>query len=195
VQVLFRGQSTFTEVPDQPPATSTPVLRSDASATTAPAVSDHVDSQARTDHVSSLLASDFFPSMNAAHDAPMAITAADTQPVFTNAGAPIQWFAHNDLLPQFAPVASVVTDLSGMVMRGADLGDSGGFGDGGGSVFRGGDTLASLALDSSGYADHGWLIVPSASNEYGDAHVDMAAVDGFAFDMAAGEFTSDWFLV
>lgn len=194
MQVLFRGQSTFTEVPDhQPPATSTPVLRSESPATQV--TPDHIDTQARTDHASSVLASDFFPSMNATHDAQTAMAPVDTQPVFTNAGSPIQWFAHSDSLPQFLPVASVVTDVSGTVVRGADLGDSGGFGDGGGSVFRGGDTLASLALDSSGYADHGWLIVPSASNEYGDTHVDMAAVDGFAFDMAAGEFTSDWFLV
>jgi hypothetical protein len=130
----------------------------------------------------------------------------DTQPAITggatitNVGSDIQWFAHSDALPQFAPVPSVVTDISAPLAgtHGGDLIDTGGFGGGSGSVFRGGDTLASLAIDSSGYVDHGWFIVPSASAEYGDGHFDVAAADGadgFVFNAAAGEFTSDWFLV
>lgn len=105
-----------------------------------------------------------------------------------DSGSPVQWFAHSDPL-QFTPVASVVTDLQApsAVVRG-DLGGSPGFGDG--DIGRG-ESIAPLALNASDYSDHGWFIVPSASNEYGDAQV---AADGFAFDVAAGEFAADWFL-
>ena len=61
-----------------------------------------------------------------------------------------------------------------------------------GDVARVVEALASLALDGPGYADHGWFIVPSASNEYGPAY---AVADDFSFDVAAGEFSSDWFWV
>jgi len=49
-------------------------------------------------------------------------------------------------------------------------------------------TIAALPSD-------GWFVVPSASNEYGDTQV--AAGDGFSFDVATGEFTAaaDWFIV
>jgi len=89
------------------------------------------------------------------------------------------------------PVASAVTEIQlPAVMRG-DLGGSGDSG-GGGDIARGSEALASLSLDGPAYADHGWFIVPSAANEYGESY---AAADDFAFDVAAGEFSADWFWV
>ena len=38
----------------------------------------------------------------------------------------------------------------------------------------------------------GWYIVPSAANEYGQAY---AAADGFDFNVATGDFASDWAFV
>lgn len=91
----------------------------------------------------------------------------------------------------FGPVASAVTEIQvPAVMRG-DLGGSNDTG-GDGDIARGSDTLASLSLDGPAYADHGWFIVPSAANEYGEGY---AATDDFAFDVAAGEFSADWFWV
>ena len=46
---------------------------------------------------------------------------------------------------------------------------------------------------SASFADHGWFIVPSAANEYGDSYA--ASADGFTWNVAAGEFTADWFFV
>src|ERR1043165_7897753 len=207
----LRGQSTPIEVPDQPastPAATTPVLRSDAPVTSTQATTDHAGTDTTVDHSTGLTITysspDSFPPFNPiTHDAQSTITvdthAAGATIVNSPAAPDIQWFAHTDTLPSFAPVPSVVTDISAPLApaaRGGDfLGDSGGSGDAGGSVFRGGGTLASLAIDSSGYGDHGWFIVPSASAEYGDAHFDVAGADGFEFNVAAGEFTSDWFLV
>jgi len=187
VQVFFRGQSGPIEVPDQPAASpgSAPITR---------AAVDHTDTQA-TDHAGATLfysPADSFPPFSPTHDAPVTITTVDTQAAtgsatLTNFGGGVQWFAHADALPSFAPVPSVVTDLqSPGVVRG-DVGGSPGYGD----IGRGLD-IAPLALNASDYADHGWFIVPSAGNEYGDVHV---ASDGFTFDVAAGEFTADWFLV
>ncbi len=92
---------------------------------------------------------------------------------------------------QFTPVAGVVTELQA---AGAfhDGGAALTGGDGSGSVFQAGDTLAAMPLNLSDYADHGWNIVPSAANEYGVAYL---AADGFVWDVAAGEFASDFFLV
>src|ERR1043165_9176718 len=191
----LRGQSTPIEVPDQPastPAATTPVLRSDAPVTSTQATTDHAGTDTTVDHSTGLTITysspDSFPPFNPiTHDAQSTIT-VDTHA----AGATI-------VNSPAAPVPSVVTDISAPLApaaRGGDfLGDSGGSGDAGGSVFRGGDTLASLAIDSSGYGAHGWVLGPSASAEYGDAHFDVAGADGFEFNVAAGEFTSDWFLV
>ena len=100
-------------------------------------------------------------------------------------------FAPMDAPVLFGPVASAVTEIQvPAVMRG-DLGGSNDTG-GDGDIARGSDTLASLSLDGPAYADHGWFIVPSAANEYGEGY---AATDDFAFDVAAGEFSADWFWV
>jgi hypothetical protein len=95
------------------------------------------------------------------------------------------------------PVASVVTDIQAPA---AMRGDGGGLSDagGGGDGARDGDSLASLALNGSDYADHGWFIVPSTTNEYGDpggGGQAFAAADDFSFDVAGGSFLSDWFWV
>jgi len=89
------------------------------------------------------------------------------------------------------PVASAVTEIQLPAMMRGDLGGSGDSG-GGGDIARGSEALASLSLDGPAYADHGWFIVPSAANEYGEGY---AAADDFAFDVAAGEFSADWFWV
>jgi len=90
--------------------------------------------------------------------------------------------AHSDGSVQSVPVPSAVVDVPGA--------GSGGLG--GGEIARDSDGLASLALNSSDYSDHGWFIVPSADNEYGQAA--YAAADGFGFDAAAGDFSTDWFV-
>jgi hypothetical protein len=98
-------------------------------------------------------------------------------------GAP----AHSEGAVQPAPVASALADISAVH---GDVAGSGGVG--GGEIARDSEGLASLALNSPDYSDHGWFIVPSADNEYGQAA--YAAADGFAFDLAAGEFGTDWFV-
>lgn len=97
--------------------------------------------------------------------------------------------AHFDSPMLFAPVASVVSDPQPLAVARGDAGASPNFNDG--EIARGSD-LAPLALNLPDFTDHGWFIVPSASNEYGNVHV---AGDGFVFDVAIGEFTGDWFLV
>lgn len=63
--------------------------------------------------------------------------------------------------------------------------------------------VGALAFSTSSAADFdsgalhaslpdGWFIVPSAGNEYGQAYV---AGDGLVWDVAAGEFSADWFFV
>jgi len=99
-------------------------------------------------------------------------------------------FAHADAPVLFGPVASAVVDIQMPAMARGDLGGSGDA-SGSGEIARGSDALASLSLDGPAYADHGWFIVPSSSNEYGPAYA--AATDDFTFDVAAGEFSSDWF--
>lgn len=197
MQISFRGQPNSVDVPDQPaPSTSTPSFRGATDHIDTPAT-NHADSHV-TDRgdASAVLAAESFPPIVTGHDALVTQSAAPIiLPTFDGASSAlgISWFAHSDALPQFAPVASVVTDgVAGTATRGGDLGSLSGFGDG--DIGRGGE-IAPLALNASDFSDHGWFIVPSATAEYGDGHVDMAAVDGFVFDMAAGEFTSDWFLV
>jgi hypothetical protein len=113
--------------------------------------------------------------------------------------APMPSLTHADATVgslQLGSVPSAVTDIQApAVIRG----DGGGLSDaGGGVVARDGDGLASLALNSSDYADHGWFIVPSVANEYGDSSGSgqaFAAADDFSFDVAGGSFSSDWFWV
>jgi hypothetical protein len=107
----------------------------------------------------------------------------DTTPVLLSGGS-----------PQLVSVASVVSEGPALTIdRGGIASTSGGDGGGSGEVGRDGDHFASLSIDSAAYADHGWFIVPSAANEYGDAVA--TAGDGFSFDVAAGEFTSDWVFI
>jgi hypothetical protein len=89
------------------------------------------------------------------------------------------------------PVASVVADLQGptSALRGGETPSSGG----GGEIARGGESLAPMSLTWADAADHGWFVVPSAANEYGDSYA--AAGDGFEWNVAAGEFSADWFFV
>jgi hypothetical protein len=68
-------------------------------------------------------------------------------------------------------------------------GDSAG---GGSEIGRDGESLAPMSLAWAD-SDNGWFIVPSAANEYGQAYA--AANDGFAWDVAAGEFAVDFFFV
>lgn len=207
MQILLRGQTTPVDVPDQPasPSTSTTVTRGAADhidSQTTQTTSDHVDTQTTVDHgsagaVISLLNGPILPTFGTGTSA-VTITPDTTQAAATvtsSSASDIQWFAHSDALPQFTSVPSVVTDLQGPAVgtHSGDLGSLSGFSD---SYVARGESIAPLALNASDFTDHGWFIVPSASAEYGDAHVDMAAAtDGFAFDMATGDFTSDWFLV
>lgn len=109
---------------------------------------------------------------------------AATFPVTLTAPDGALGFAHP------APVASAVTNAPA-VGRGDVAGSDSG-GGGGGEIGRDSDGLASLALNGPDYADHGWFIVPSAANEYGEAAYAATAGD-FVFDVAAGEFSTDWF--
>jgi len=161
VQVLFRGHTEFTEVPDQPTAPINPgpaTLRTDA---TTHATSDHAIAGADSAPVTLTSAASSLPMLSATH--------ADATV------APVQL------------VGSAVTDIQAP----AELS-----GIGGGDVARDGDSLASLALNGSDYAEHGWFIVPSTTNEYGDpggSGQAFAAADDFSFDVAGGSFSSDWF--
>ncbi|TMI99114.1 MAG: hypothetical protein E6G97_23420 [Alphaproteobacteria bacterium] len=186
--VQFRGQPGPTEVPDSPssPTGGPSVPRGDTAAHTEATSDAGASSTARgaldlhaIDNVGISPADWFVPA------GPMFSAAAAP-----SASAPFNFtdFFHGDTM-LFSPVAGVVTDLAAPAVfhdGGATLGggsDSGG-------VFRGGDTLAALPFNLSDFADNGWHIVPSAANEYG-AHV----ADGFAWDVAAGEFAADWFVV
>lgn len=188
MQVYGLGAPNPVQVPDQP-ASSPPALgpfgHGELPAATQPTTSDHVDFGLGHANIPG-------PAFNFSSLASTPAITVDAVP----AAAAIQWFAHSDAPALAALIPSVVIELpAGTLVHAGPLGDSGGLGDGGASVFRGGDTIASLTIDTSGYADHGWFIVPSASAEYGDAHFDVAGADGFVFHIAAGEFTTDWFLV
>jgi hypothetical protein len=170
VQVLFRGHSTFTDVPDNTPPGSQPtVLRGEASA---PALTGQDVAPASTH--------DAAPVLTAASSAPF-VPIQDTTPVLLSSAS-----------PQMVSVASVVTDGPALTIE-RGIGTTGGGDGSSGEVGRDGEHFASLSIDSTAYADHGWFVVPSASNEYGDAVA--AAGDGFSFDVAAGEFTSDWVFI
>jgi hypothetical protein len=112
----------------------------------------------------------------------------DSTPIFSS--APL--LPQSGAAPQSLAVGSVVTDLHGStsVLRG---GESPSFGGGGGEIGRDGESLAPMSLAWADSSDNGWFIVPSAANEYGQAYA--AAGDGFAFDVAAGEFAVDFFFV
>lgn len=176
MKVLARGSSEIVEVPDQPATptlTGAPIARGPeapaASTQVAQVTPDH--GTARTDSIS----------------AP-AITTFDATP-----SAPTTLsFAHATTPMLLAAVASAVTDIQLPAMTRGDAGGSSDASGGSGELARGAETLASLSLDGPAYADHGWFIVPSASNEYGGGY---AAADEFTFDVAAGEFASDWFWV
>jgi hypothetical protein len=116
-------------------------------------------------------------------------TGQDSAPVLSQAVS-LPAFLQAGAAPQFVSVASVVTELQGQtsLLHGADSPGSGG-----GEIARGGESLAPMSLAWSDSSDNGWFIVPSAANEYGQTYV--AANDGFAWDVAAGEFTVDFFFV
>ncbi len=111
----------------------------------------------------------------------------DSTPIFSS--APL--LPQSGAAPHFLPVLSAVTDLQGPTfsLRGGESLSSGG----GGEIARGGELLAPMSLAWADSSDNGWFIVPSAANEYGEAYA--AAGDGFAWDVAAGEFTVDFFFV
>jgi hypothetical protein len=171
VKVLLRGQSEFIDVPDQPVA---PTLPAGAPVARGPEAPAHTP-----------VTSNLGITGADATSAPVILTTSGA----TSPAPPTVSFAHTDASAQFLAVASAVTDVQ-LSARG----DLGGLADAGGEgeITRGSDTLASLSLDGPAYADHGWFVVPSAANEYGEAY---AAADDFAFDVAAGEFSSDWFWV
>ncbi len=166
--VLFRGHTTFTEVPDAPP-TGVSLTRGIAASST---------SQSDDAGAGSLQLS----AANLGNASPH-----DSTPIFSS--APL--LPQSGVAPQSASVASVVTDLQGSTssLRGAEPPSSGG----GGEIARGGESLAPMTLAWADSPDDGWFVVPSAANEYGEAYA--AADDGFAWDVAAGEFAVDFFFV
>ena len=169
--VLGRGHTTYTEVPDSP--AGSPTITRSSTAVDTPAASDHT-----TPDLNIARAELFVPAL------PLTTSDGAT-------GAPsIPWFAHFESPVQSAPVASVVTDLYSAAVTRGDLSGPSGLGDG--DIIGRGSDLGPLGVNVANYSDHGWFIVPSASNEYGDTQV---AGDGFVFDVAAGEFTADWFFV
>jgi hypothetical protein len=174
VKVLGRGHTEFTEVPDQPTVptlTGAPIARgpeAPAGTQVAQVTPDHGTARADSTSAPAILTFDATPSM------PTTLS-----------------FAHANTPMLLAAVASAVTDIQLPAMSRGDAGASSDT-SGGGELARGAETLVSLSLDGPAYADHGWFIVPSASNEYGEGY---AAADEFAFDIAAGEFASDWFWV
>jgi hypothetical protein len=171
VLVAIRGQSALVEVPNQSAPASPPVTRDSSAPSDTHTTPDHTTPDVSTMRVESTTA-------------PQALTISDAVAGALNIPA----LSHFDSPVQIVPVASVVADVQSPLAVRGDAGGSSGFGDG--DLARGSD-IAPLALNLSDYADHGWFVVPSASNEYGDVHV---AADGFVFDVAAGEFAGDWFL-
>jgi hypothetical protein len=165
VKAMLRGATEFREFPDQPTTPTSPVGTFSTRGAEAPA-----GTQGASDHGT--------PDLGIVRvDAvtfPVTQTGSD--------GAP-----HSEGPAQSASVASAVTSAPA-VGRGDVAGSDG---VGGGEIGHDADGLASLALNGPDYADHGWFIVPSAANEYGEAA--YAAAGDFAFDVAAGEFSADWF--
>lgn len=172
MRVVFRGHSTFTDLPDDtPPGSQAPLFTGFNGNAAAPA-SDHGAEAPVLISAAGSSASVSMPTLQA------------TTPVMLSNSS-----------PQLVSVSSVVTEGPGLtVERGGDIAHTtGGDGGGTGEVGRDGDVFASLSIDSAAYADHGWFVVPSASNEYGDTV--YAAGDGFSFDVATGDFTSDWVFI
>jgi hypothetical protein len=169
VKLLGRGHTEFTEVPDQPTTPSGALIaRGSEAAAQTQATADHgiarVDSAAPT----------------------IPLIMSDSAP----AAAAIVSFAHTDSPFLVAAVATPATEVPSLAVPRGDLAKMSEMGSG--DIARVVEALASLALDGPAYADHGWFVVPSASNEYGAAYV---SADDFAFDLAAGEFSADWFWV
>jgi len=114
-------------------------------------------------------------------------TPAVSAPAMPQAGAPA---AQSAPALQAVAVPGVVTELhipvglqgGGTQIGSATLSDSGSAGEG---------PLAPLTFGA--HWSDGWFVVPSAANEYGQAHA--ALEGGFEFDVATGSFTSDWFWV
>lgn len=162
---IGRGMSHFVEVPDAP-----------AGGSSIPRGSQGADGSAGSLQLSGTTTT--MPSFSS-HDSTPILSSA---PLLLQSGA----------APQIVSVASVVTDLQGSTssLRGGESPSSGG---GGGEIERGGESLAAMTLAWADSADDGWFVVPSAANEYGQAYA--AADDGFAWDVAAGEFAVDFFFV
>ncbi|MEA2873462.1 MAG: hypothetical protein QOH67_3438 [Hyphomicrobiales bacterium] len=168
--ITVRGETTFHEVPDAPPTGVSLVPRGAAASSTS--------------HGDDAGAGSVQFSVAGVSNAP----SHDSTPVFSS--APL--LPQSGAAPQFVSVSSVVTDLQGStsLLRGAESPSSGG---GGSEIARDGESLAPMSLAWADSSDNGWFIVPSAANEYGEAYA--AAGDGFAWDVAAGEFTVDFFFV
>ena len=169
MKVLLRGATEFREFPDLPTAPTSlgaPAARGSEAPAGTQVTSDH--GVARADSTSA-------PAVPTTFDA---TPSAPATPSFAHTGAPVQ----------FLTVTSAVTEVQPSTITRSGVG---GLGEtGGGEIARGADALASLSLDGPAHADHGWFIVPSASNEYGPAY---GAADDFTFDVAAGAFSADWF--
>ena len=170
---IARGATTFTEVPDAPSASSGVPRGSAASNADAGTASPHGATTQTVTVASPETAS-----------APSVSFHNPTQGFLSGPALP-----QLDAPPQLLPVSGVVTELQGStsVPRGGEAPSFGGS-----EIARGGESLATISLASSADSDHGWFIVPSAANEYGQAY---AASDGFTWDVAAGEFAVDFFFV
>jgi hypothetical protein len=88
-----------------------------------------------------------------------------------------------------APAMAAPAPAAPLAVAGSDFGGSGNAG--GGEVARELDAPALFALSSDTAGDY-WMIVASATNEYGVSDV---ASDEFVWDIAAGEFSADWFFL
>src|ERR1051325_7983942 len=127
--VLFRGQTTFTEVPDGATGFS-PTLRGiGAPSTSHTTEANEGTSQLSAANVSTVSQAVVTPSA-ASHDSTPILSSALQLP---QSGVPLL----------LSPVASVVTDLQGPAssMRGGDAPSSGG----GGEIARGGESLAPMS--------------------------------------------------
>lgn len=166
--VLARGEATPHEVPD--PSAAATVVRGDAPASvTSGTVHD----------VSAIVPQMFVPAPDS----------AGAQLIFSSALASTQSSSSAPTL--FVPVMNVASDLLTSTTTphpDAALNHSS-FAE---LQARGGEGAVVLTepLSFASYADNGWFIVPSAANEYGEG---FASGDGFAFNVATGEFTADWF--
>jgi hypothetical protein len=169
--VLGRGHTHFTEVPDAPP-TGVSLIPRGAAASSASQSAD---------------AGEGALQLSGATPTAPSFSSHDSTPILSSAPLLLQ----SGAAPQFVSVASVVTDLQAPAssLRGGESPSS----SGGGEIARGGESLAPMSLAWADSSDNGWFVVPSAANEYGQAYA--AADDGFAWDVAAGEFTVDFFFV